>query len=126
MSPVGGVGINLAIQDAVASANLLAPHISTTSGAVPVSLLAKIQKRRIFPTRLTQSMQLGAHKDLLEPFLRGEFEGTPPWPMRLINRFQVLARLPGRIVGLGFRPEHISKELQEAFDAAASPTANAT
>lgn len=125
MSPVGGVGINLAIQDAVASANLLAPHMGTTSGAVPVSLLAKVHKRRMFPTRLTQSMQLGAHKDLLEPFLRGELEGTPPWPMRLINRFQVLARLPGRIVGLGFRPEHISKELIAAFDAAASPTASA-
>jgi 2-polyprenyl-6-methoxyphenol hydroxylase-like FAD-dependent oxidoreductase len=106
MSPVGGVGINLAIQDAVAAANILAGPLS--QGAVSDELLGQVQRRREFPTRMTQGFQVFAHKRLLRPALGNE---TPmrrlPLPLQLLQRFPILRRIPARAIGLGFRPEHV-------------------
>jgi 2-polyprenyl-6-methoxyphenol hydroxylase-like FAD-dependent oxidoreductase len=109
MSPVGGVGINLAIQDAVASANVLVPALRASNGRPAPTALAAIQERRMFPTRMTQAMQVNAHKRIWQPALRGEFATKAPWPLRLIDRYKWLARLPARIIGMGFRPEHVSE-----------------
>jgi 2-polyprenyl-6-methoxyphenol hydroxylase-like FAD-dependent oxidoreductase len=106
MSPIGGVGINLAIQDAVAAANRLADPLR--AGHAGIEVLADVQRRRMFPTRATQRMQLVAQNKLLRRVLSSRATPTPPLPMRLINRFPLLQRIPGRIVGLGFRPEHIA------------------
>jgi 2-polyprenyl-6-methoxyphenol hydroxylase-like FAD-dependent oxidoreductase len=106
MSPIGGVGINLAIQDAVAAANRLAGPLR--SGQVGIEVLADVQRRRTFPTRATQRMQLFAQNNFLRQVLSSRELPTPPWPMRLMNRFPLLLRIPGRVVGLGFRPEHIA------------------
>jgi 2-polyprenyl-6-methoxyphenol hydroxylase-like FAD-dependent oxidoreductase len=106
MSPIGGVGINLAIQDAVAAANRLAGPLRT--GQVGIEVLADVQRRRTFPTRATQRMQLFAQNNFLRHVLSSRELPTPPWPMRLMNRFPLLQRIPGRVVGMGFRPEHIA------------------
>jgi 2-polyprenyl-6-methoxyphenol hydroxylase-like FAD-dependent oxidoreductase len=106
MSPIGGVGINLAIQDAVAAANRLANPLRT--GQVALEVLADVQRRRMLPTRATQRMQVFAQNNFLGRVLSSRKAPTPPWPMRLMNRFPVLQRVPGRVVGLGFRPEHIA------------------
>ena len=106
MSPIGGVGINLAIQDAVAAANRLSGPLRT--GQVGIEVLADVQRRRTFPTRATQRMQIFAQNNFLRHVLSSGELPTPPLPMRLINRFPLLQRIPGRIVGMGFRPEHIA------------------
>jgi 2-polyprenyl-6-methoxyphenol hydroxylase-like FAD-dependent oxidoreductase len=106
MSPIGGVGVNLAIQDAVAAANRLVGPLRT--GQVGIEALAEVQRRRTFPTRATQRMQLFAQNNFLRRVLSSREAPTPPWPIRLINRFPLLQRIPGRVVGLGFRPEHIA------------------
>ena len=106
MSPIGGVGINLAIQDAVAAANRLAGPLRT--GQVDIEVLADVQRRRAFPTRATQRMQIFAQNNFLRHVLSSRELPTPPLPMRLINRFPLLQRIPARIVGMGFRPEHIA------------------
>ena len=106
MSPIGGVGINLAIQDAVAAANRLAGPLRT--GQVGIEVLAGIQRRRMFPTRATQRMQVFAQNNFLRRVLSSSKLPTLPWPIRLINRVAPLQRIPGRVVGLGFRPEHIA------------------
>jgi 2-polyprenyl-6-methoxyphenol hydroxylase-like FAD-dependent oxidoreductase len=102
MSPIGGVGINLAIQDAVATANLLS--VPLLRGA-PLDLAA-VQRRRGFPTRMTQRMQLLLQTNVLGRVLASG--GTPgiAWPIRLMQRFPVLRRIPARVIGMGFRPEH--------------------
>jgi 2-polyprenyl-6-methoxyphenol hydroxylase-like FAD-dependent oxidoreductase len=104
MSPAGGVGINLAIQDAVATANLLAEHLR--AGAVPEAALASVQQRREFPTRVTQFLQVNAHKAFAKIF---ENPGPikAPWQLRAAVRIPGLQRLIARAVGLGARPEHI-------------------
>lgn len=105
MSPIGGVGINLAIQDAVAAANLLAGPL--LSGRLTDADLAKVQARRILPTRLTQRVQRLIQDRIIAPVLSGD--GTPPRPplaLRLLDRLPWLQRIPARLVGLGFRPEH--------------------
>ena len=106
MSPIGGVGINLAIQDAVAAANRLAGPFRT--GQVGIEVLAGVQRRRMFPTRATQRMQVFAQNNFLRRVLSSSKLPTLPWPIRLINRVAPLQRIPGRVVGLGFRPEHIA------------------
>ena len=106
MSPIGGVGINLAIQDAVAAANRLAGPLRT--GQVGIEVLAGVQRRRMFPTRATQRMQVFAQNNFLRRVLSSSKLPTLPWPIRLINRVAPLQRIPGRVVGLGFRPEHIA------------------
>ena len=105
MSPVGGVGINLAIQDAVAAANLLAAPLR--AGAVGDDDLAAVQRRRMFPTRATQRMQVFIQNNVLSRVLASRAAPTPPWPVRLLDRCPMLQRIPARLVGLGVRPEHV-------------------
>jgi 2-polyprenyl-6-methoxyphenol hydroxylase-like FAD-dependent oxidoreductase len=106
MSPVGGVGINLAIQDAVAAANILAEPLSRR--AVRDMHLDQVQQRRQFPTRVTQAIQVLAHKRLLGPALENRAAGPKlPLVFRMLRRFPSLRGIPARIVGVGVRPEHI-------------------
>jgi len=111
MSPVGGVGINLAIQDAVAAANILAAPLR--EGRVADSDLRQVQKRRALPTRLTQSLQLAIQNRVIKRTLeRRSLESetkklAPPLMLRLVKRFPAIQRLNARLVGLGFRPEHV-------------------
>jgi 2-polyprenyl-6-methoxyphenol hydroxylase-like FAD-dependent oxidoreductase len=117
MSPVGGVGINLAIQDAVAATNILAS--SLLRGAVGDELLRAVQQRRQFPTRMTQWIQVLAHKNVFAPVLSNQVR-QPPLVFRLLQRFPVLRRIPARVVGLGFRPEHVRTREKRAGAAATS------
>jgi 2-polyprenyl-6-methoxyphenol hydroxylase-like FAD-dependent oxidoreductase len=105
MSPVGGVGINLAIQDAVATANLLAGPL--LRGSVSERDLGRIQKRRSFPTRMTQRIQVFMHKNLLGPAAGRHAGSGPPIAFRILRRIPRLRRVTARLVGLGFRPEHV-------------------
>jgi 2-polyprenyl-6-methoxyphenol hydroxylase-like FAD-dependent oxidoreductase len=105
MSPVGGVGINLAVQDAVAAANILAEPLR--AGAVTREHLAAVQQRRDFPTRVIQRIQVIVQDNLLSPALKSSERPKPPFVMRLIQWFPTLRRIPARIVGMGVRPEHI-------------------
>ena len=110
MSPVGGVGINLAIQDAVCAANVLAAPLR--AGCDPDPLLAQVQQRRMLPTRLIQAGQRAAHERALAPLLAGKLKTTrAPLALRLFNAVPVLRRLPGRVIGLGFRREHVRSPL---------------
>ncbi|HEX4133527.1 MAG TPA: FAD-dependent oxidoreductase [Bryobacteraceae bacterium] len=106
MSPVGGVGINLAIQDAVAAANILSRPLR--DGNVSETLLESVRRRREFPTRVTQAFQVFAHKRVLAPTLekRTQFRRLP-LAFRLLRRFPFLRRIPARLIGVGVRPEHI-------------------
>jgi 2-polyprenyl-6-methoxyphenol hydroxylase-like FAD-dependent oxidoreductase len=105
MSPIGGVGINLAIQDAVATANLLAGPLR--DGPVDIALLRRLQKRRWLPTVVTQGVQVFIHRHLLEPILAATRPLKVPFVLRLLQRFPYLRRLPARAVGIGLRPEHV-------------------
>ncbi len=107
MSPVGGVGINLAVQDAVAAANLLAPKF--LDGTLQLSDLKAVQHRRERPARMTQSLQIFMHKHLLERIFDSPQTISPPLPLRLTEKFPRLRRIAARVVGIGFRPEHISR-----------------
>jgi 2-polyprenyl-6-methoxyphenol hydroxylase-like FAD-dependent oxidoreductase len=105
MSPIGGVGINLAVQDAVAAANILAGPLKR--GAVTDATLKAVQDRREFPTRFTQRMQLVLQNNLIGPALQGT-GGRPKAPlvMRMLQ-WPLLNRIPARLVANGIRPEHI-------------------
>jgi 2-polyprenyl-6-methoxyphenol hydroxylase-like FAD-dependent oxidoreductase len=106
MSPIGGVGINLAIQDAVATANILWQTFSNP-GSIDAHL-QKVQERREFPTRMTQQVQVFVHKRFIGAALgRKTTIQRLPLPLRLLQRFPILRRIPARMVGLGFRPEHV-------------------
>ena len=105
MSPIGGVGINLAIQDAVAAANILAPIFM--DGRPSESELAEVQRRREFPTRATQRMQTIVQNHVLARVLRSDQPILIPWPLKLFQRWPFLRRIPARIIGIGFRAEHI-------------------
>ncbi len=106
MSPIGGVGINLAIQDAVAAANILAKPL--LYGEASNDELGRVQRRREFPTRVTQGLQVLAHKRVINPYLSGKAPiRRLPLPLKFLERFPVLRRIPARAVGLGFRPEHV-------------------
>jgi 2-polyprenyl-6-methoxyphenol hydroxylase-like FAD-dependent oxidoreductase len=105
MSPVGGVGINLAIQDAVATANILARPLS--QDYVSPSHLQKVQWRREFPTRVTQWGQVQVQERILKPVLGSRGQVRPPWFLRLFKKFPVLRRIPARLIGIGVRPEHV-------------------
>ena len=104
MSPVGGVGINLAIQDAVAAAAILWAPLRR--GRVELSDLEKVQRRREWPAKVTQAVQVFAHENVIEPILAGRAPKIA-WPVRLLDRAEILQRLPARAVGLGVRPEHV-------------------
>jgi 2-polyprenyl-6-methoxyphenol hydroxylase-like FAD-dependent oxidoreductase len=106
MSPVGGVGINLAVQDAVAAANIVAGPLANRENVDP--LLARVQQRRLFPTRVIQSAQKMVHERVLTPLvIRRAVLQKVPLPLRLFELFPVLRRIPARLVGLGVRREHI-------------------
>src|SRR3954471_13113696 len=109
MSPVGGVGINLAIQDAVAGANRLAAPLRVR--AVTEDDLSAVQRRRTFPTRATQWLQVQVQNNILKPVLASRKKPMPPWPLRLLSRFPLLQAIPARLVGVGFRPEHVRTPL---------------
>jgi 2-polyprenyl-6-methoxyphenol hydroxylase-like FAD-dependent oxidoreductase len=104
MSPVGGVGINLAIQDAVAAANLLSEKLRLDR--VTSDDLQAVQHRRERPARLTQRMQIFIHEHVLKHLFESTAPVEPPWLLRLVDRLSFLRRLPARMIGLGFRPEH--------------------
>ena len=105
MSPVGGVGINLAIQDAVAAANILGRTL--LHGPPAQDELDEVQRRRSFPTRATQWLQILIQNNVIRHVLGSTKPLTLPWPIKLLQRFPVLRRIPARIIGMGFRPEHV-------------------
>lgn len=115
MSPVGGVGINMAIQDAVAAANIL--HNPLRQYRLRPEDLDAVQNRRLWPTKLTQSVQALAHRRVLAPLLAGDLPSKPPLPLRILSTFPAARRLLGRAIGLGIRPEHISDDLSKAMRA---------
>jgi 2-polyprenyl-6-methoxyphenol hydroxylase-like FAD-dependent oxidoreductase len=105
MSPIAGVGINLAIQDAVAAANILTPRLR--AGAVGPDILRLVQRRRETPTRLTQGMQLMIQNRLISRVLTGQWTPRVPWAFRLLQEMPRLRGLPARLIGMGFLPEHV-------------------
>src|SRR5271154_2276689 len=105
MSPIGGVGINLAIQDAVAAANLLGPKLRQNN--LTESDLEAVQRRRSFPTRATQRFQILIQNNVIRKVLGSDKTLSAPWVLRLFGKWAFLRRLPARIIGLGFRPEHV-------------------
>jgi 2-polyprenyl-6-methoxyphenol hydroxylase-like FAD-dependent oxidoreductase len=105
MSPVGGVGINLAIQDAVAAANFLWQPLRDQAD-VPLTVLARLQIRRTFPTRVTQALQVRIQQEINSRRKAGEKTGVPLF-LRWVDRFPLLRRIPAWLVGIGVRPEHV-------------------
>jgi 2-polyprenyl-6-methoxyphenol hydroxylase-like FAD-dependent oxidoreductase len=105
MSPVGGVGINLAIQDAVAAANSLSAPLR--EGTVTDADLQKVQRRREWPTRWTQRLQVLIQDRVISRVLASQQTVGVPLPVRLLGWFPFLRRIPARVIGLGFRPEHV-------------------
>ncbi|MBK7283182.1 MAG: FAD-dependent oxidoreductase [Sphingomonadales bacterium] len=106
MSPIGGIGINLAIQDAVAAANILAAPLRRSSNVD--DLLFRVERRRRLPTRVIQAGQKLAQDRIIGAIFKpGAQIDRPPWVLRLLNRFPLLRRIPGRIVGLGVRRERV-------------------
>jgi 2-polyprenyl-6-methoxyphenol hydroxylase-like FAD-dependent oxidoreductase len=112
MSPIGGVGINLAVQDAVAAANILAAPLA--AGVDPDPLLARVQARRWKPTVRMQALQRFAHQRVIEPMLRGEITRVP-LAVRLLDKIPLLRRIPGRVLGLGFGRQHVESPLAKDF-----------
>jgi 2-polyprenyl-6-methoxyphenol hydroxylase-like FAD-dependent oxidoreductase len=104
MSPIGGVGINLAIQDAVATANILCDRLSRNT--VSLADLERVQLRRELPTRMTQRLQIILQDNVIHRVLGNPDFRLPP-VMKLFNRWRSLRRIPARIVGIGFRAEHV-------------------
>jgi 2-polyprenyl-6-methoxyphenol hydroxylase-like FAD-dependent oxidoreductase len=115
MSPVGGVGINLAIQDAVATANILAAKLK--AGSLRDGDLELVQRRRLFPVRVIQGLQVAIHNRVLKPRISGESGPkrplTVPWPLKVLDRHAWLRRWPAQILGLGVRPEHVRSPVSE-------------
>jgi 2-polyprenyl-6-methoxyphenol hydroxylase-like FAD-dependent oxidoreductase len=105
MSPIGGVGINLAIQDAVATANILGEKL--LRGTPTESDLQSVQHRRMFPTRATQRLQLILQNNVVRPVLDSTRPLTLPWPLKLLQKYSYFRRFPARLIGVGFRPEHV-------------------
>jgi 2-polyprenyl-6-methoxyphenol hydroxylase-like FAD-dependent oxidoreductase len=105
MSPIGGVGINLAIQDAVAAANLLGPKLQQNN--LTESDLEAVQRRRSFPTRATQRFQILIQNNVIRKVLGSDKTLSAPWVLKLLQRWPILRRIPARVLGLGFRPEHV-------------------
>ena len=110
MSPVGGVGINLAIQDAVAAANILAGPLK--KGPVPLEALRKVQQRRMLPTRLMQAVQIFVQTRIISNVLAMQTQPRAPFAVKLLNAYPWLRRFPARLIGMGFRPEHVSAEIR--------------
>jgi len=115
MSPMGGVGVNYAIQDAVAAANILTPallRVQHDGGHVPEGLLAAVQRRRELPTKVIQTIQRVAQNRLIEPALRGDVSGVPRLA-RVLRRFGPLRRAFLRVMSVGIRQEHIQPLVSE-------------
>lgn len=108
MSPVGGVGVNLAVQDAVAAANILGPKLR--AGPLTDDDLAAVQRRRAFPARLTQLIQLAIQNQVVRRVLAADKPLKPALALRLLDAAPLLRRLPARLIGIGVRPEHIRAE----------------
>ena len=108
MSPIGGVGINLAIQDAVAAANILGTKL--LQGTPSESELHAVQRRREFPTRATQRLQLVIQNNVIRRVLGSSKPLSLPWILKLVRRWPLLRRIPARLIGIGFRPEHVKTE----------------
>jgi 2-polyprenyl-6-methoxyphenol hydroxylase-like FAD-dependent oxidoreductase len=106
MSPIGGVGINLAIQDAVATANLLGPVLQARTPSL--ADLKTVQARREFPTKVIQAFQVGAQNFFLAPTLRSMTTPKPPLIVKLFDAVPWLRQFPARFIGMGVRPEHVS------------------
>ena len=109
MSPVGGVGVNLAVQDAVAAANILAAPLRDKQ--LRSAHLAAVQQRREWPTRVTQRLQLTMQNNIIAPVLTEKGAVRPPLALRLITCIPGLNRIPARLIGLGVRPEHVQTSL---------------
>ena len=105
MSPIGGVGVNLAIQDAVAVANLLAAPLR--AGILTVANLAAVQRRRLWPARVTQRLQVLAQNRLVGVALAGDRQLRAPWVIRALTKTALFRGLIGRLIGMGVRPEHV-------------------
>jgi 2-polyprenyl-6-methoxyphenol hydroxylase-like FAD-dependent oxidoreductase len=113
MSPVGGVGINLAVQDAVAAVNILAEPLR--AGAVTVDHLARVQARRQWPTRATQALQRAIQNRVIGALLASTAQPKPPLAIKLLDWFPTLRGIPARVIGIGVRPEHVqTKEVEPA------------
>ena len=105
MSPVGGVGINLAIQDAVATANLLYEPLK--NGTLSLTDLHRVERRRLFPTKVTQRAQVFIQNRVISRALQAQEPLKPPLLVRMLHRWPRLRRIPARLVGMGARPEHV-------------------
>ena len=106
MSPIGGVGINLAVQDATATARMLGPKLAAGQPVTDADLAA-VQKRRRFPTVVTQNIQRAAQRRVVDPLLHATGRIESPAPIRLLKRFPRLQAIPARLAGIGVRPEHV-------------------
>lgn len=109
MSPVGGVGINLALQDAIAAANILTEPLRRPN--VTLDDLRRVQKRRNFPTWATQRMQVAIQNNVIDPMLASGKTPQVPRILRLAQRWPWLQRIPARIIGMGVRPEHVRTKM---------------
>ena len=107
MSPIGGVGINLAIQDAVATANILAAPLR--SKTLTEANLAAVQRRREFPTKVTQSAQVLIQKNVVDALLHSNKPLKAPWLLKFLSSIPLLRRIPAYLVGVGVRPEHLRR-----------------
>jgi 2-polyprenyl-6-methoxyphenol hydroxylase-like FAD-dependent oxidoreductase len=105
MSPLGGVGVNLAIQDAVATANILA--VPLIERRLSLDDLRKVQARRMFPTKATQALQVLIQNTVIDPLVTRGRSPRIPSGLHLMQRWRWLQRLPARAIGLGIRPEHV-------------------
>ena len=105
MSPIGGVGVNIAVQDAVAASNILAAPLK--EGRLKDSDLAAVQAHRLWPVRATQAIQVFLQNRMIAPTLAGTRPLRPPWAARLLNAVPFLRRIPARVLGLGVQPEHV-------------------
>jgi 2-polyprenyl-6-methoxyphenol hydroxylase-like FAD-dependent oxidoreductase len=112
MSPIGGVGINLAIQDAVAAANILAAPLR--AGSATTEHLRRVQRRRKWPTRVTQRFQVAIQNRVIASVLGTAKPLRPPLAVRLLRLVPRLRRIPARLVGIGVRPEHVSLQMERA------------
>lgn len=105
MSPIGGVGVNIAVQDAVAAANILVGPLK--EGRLKDSDLQAVQDRRMWPVRATQAVQVFLQNRMIAPTLAGTRPLRPPWPARLLDAVPFLQRIPARLLGMGVQPEHV-------------------
>ena len=117
MSPAGGVGINLAIQDAVATANLLTAPLGARQ--LTIQDLQRVQQRREWPTNMTQRVQLMIQNRVIKRVLTDRDRLSPPFAIRLLALLPFLRRIPARMIGLGFRPEHVHPSVAKTAQASA-------